>query len=222
VNTALYPSLARAAVSAPAALARTYERVLRYLIIISFPIAVGGCVLADQLIPFLFGDEFLPAIPALQIVIWVVPLMFVSEFLGYMVVLANRERQVARAVLVSTGLNVILNLALVPWLGLMAAAIMTVLTEAVLVTQHAWTLRTPLRQMRWTTALVRPALAALAMGGLVVLADPYLPLLGKVALGAVSYAGLLLLLGVIGSDEVGFVRGLAARRPASGVPGGSD
>ncbi|MES4792645.1 MAG: flippase, partial [Chloroflexota bacterium] len=84
---------------------------------------------------------YLPAVPVLQIVIWAVPLMFASEFLGYMVVVQGKESRVARAVLLSTSLNVALNILLIPRFGFIAAAIMTVLTEAVLVGQYLWFLR---------------------------------------------------------------------------------
>ena len=50
----------------------------------------------------------------MQIMIWVVPLMFASEFLGYIVVIAGHESRVARSIGVSTTLNVVLNILLIP------------------------------------------------------------------------------------------------------------
>jgi O-antigen/teichoic acid export membrane protein len=174
---------------------------------LALPIAVGAATLADQIVPFLFKAAYLPAVPALQIVIWVVPLMFASEFLGYVVLIAGDERRAARAVVASTGFNVVLNLLVVPRFGFLGAAMMTVLTEAVLVGQYVWMLRGQMRQLDWGRVLLRPLLAALLMGGLV-LALRGLPLLVNVALGGLAYAGLLLLLGVVGRDELRFVRGL--------------
>jgi O-antigen/teichoic acid export membrane protein len=135
INTSLYPSLTRQAASAPHTLPAIYERALRYLLALALPIAVGAATLADQIVPFLFKAAYLPAVPALQIVIWVVPLMFASEFLGYVVLIAGDERRAARAVVVRTGFNVVLNLLVVPRYGFLGAAAMTVLTEAVLVGQ---------------------------------------------------------------------------------------
>ncbi|HMN61299.1 MAG TPA: flippase, partial [Anaerolinea sp.] len=117
LNTALYPSLSRQSVSDPGNLNRSFERSLRYLMIFAIPSAVGIWVLADQIIPFLFTQSFGPAIPALRIVIWVVPLMFASEFFGYIVVISGKEKIAARSVLVSTGLNVLINFFLVPRYG---------------------------------------------------------------------------------------------------------
>jgi O-antigen/teichoic acid export membrane protein len=208
LNTALYPSLARESVTTPHRLPRIYEHSLRYLMILALPIAVGGWAFADQFVPALFTSNYLPAVPAFQILIWVVPLMYASEFLGYIVVIADKESHVARAVAVSTGFNVVLNLILVPRFGLLAAAVMTVVTEAVLVGQYVWMLRAVMQQFNWGKILLRPLLAAAIMGALVWLVRSYVPLLASVAIGAAVYLMLLLVLGVTGKDEVHFVRSI--------------
>ncbi len=212
VNTALYPSLARQSVKDGHRLPAIYERALRYLLVIALPIAVGGWVLAEQLVPFLFTTSFAPGVPALRILIWVVPLMYVSEFLGYVVVVAGRESRVARAVLISTGINVGLNLLLVPLFGFFAAAIMTVLTEAVLVGQYLWLLRSLLREFNWGQVLLGPLLAALAMGLGVYLVHSHFSFSLNVLVGAAIYSVFLFVLGVAGREEIHFVRGLLASR----------
>lgn len=213
INTTLYPSLTRQAISAPQSLPVIYGRALRYLMLLSIPIAIGTWALADQLVPFLFKAEYLPAVPALQIVIWVVPLMYCSEFLGYVVLIRGQERSAARAIMISTSINVGLNLLLVPLFGLIGAAIMTVVTEAILVGQYVWMLRAELRRLDWGQILLRPLLAALLMGG-AVLALRGLPLLLNVAIGGCVYGLLLLVLGSLGRDELQFVRGLRRRAEA--------
>ena len=114
INTSLYPSLARHAVGNPHALGPIFGRSLRYLLIAALPVAVGGCLLAPELVDFLYGPDFAPAAEALRIVIWVTPFMFASEFLGYVVLIRGEERYAARSVLTSTALNVGLNLLMVP------------------------------------------------------------------------------------------------------------
>lgn len=215
INTALYPSLSRQSSSDPSALGPIYGRALRYLLVMALPIAVGTWALADQIVPFLYKDRYNPAIPALQVVIWVVPLMFSSEFLGYVVVVSGLERLVARSVIISTGFNVLMNLLLVPRYGVMAAAVMTVLTEAVLVSQYLWLLRDRLRALDWSRVLLRPLLAVALMGATVLLLRPYLPLLVNVPVGAAVYLAALLALGVVGREELQFVRTFRKPRPAS-------
>ncbi len=207
LNSALYPSLTRHAAGRLESLPRVCARALRYLMVVALPIAVAAWVLADRLVPFLFGAAYEAAIPALQIVMIVTPLMFMSDLLGYVAAIQGFERRIARAAMVSTGVNVALNLLLVPPFGLLAAAVMTVLTEAILVAQYVWILRALVRQLDWGTTLVRPLAAALSMGGLL-FALHNLPLLVSILLGALAYGGLLTALGVIGRDEIRLVRSL--------------
>lgn len=207
INAALYPSLSRRSASGLDDVSRLYGRIISYLLIIALPIAVGVSFLADRIVPFLYGPGYEPAILALRIVIWVVPLMYLADFLGYAVIIGGHERRVARSVLASTGLNVAMNLALVPRMGLLAAATVTVVTELVLVCQYLWLLRSPITKVRWLSTLGRPCTAAFLMGGLV-LTLHRLPLLATVAAGAVVYVALLLVLRAVGPEEWRFMRGL--------------
>lgn len=205
-NTALYPSLSRQAVRDPSSLPLVYERLLRYLLIVALPLAVGGFLLAKPLVALLFGAEYGPTAPLLAILIWVLPLMFLTEFLGYVVVIAGREARVARAVIMSSSVNIIANLLFIPLYGVWAAAIITVVTELVLLSQYLWMLRDMLGQLRWG-AVLRTLLALSAMALLVWLARDW-PVLLTIALGGGLYGTILLALRVVGPDEVAFVRGL--------------
>jgi O-antigen/teichoic acid export membrane protein len=208
LNVALYPSLARQSVSDPQRLPEIYSRSLRYLMIIALPITIGVFVLADQIVVFLYESAYLQTAPALKILIMVLPLMFVSEFLGYIVVIANQESRVARAIVISTALNISLNLLLVPRYGFIAAAWMTVITEFVLVTQYLYYLRAQVYQLNWIKNVVYPFLAALFMGVVVYYLSAYIPLIMNVLLGALIYTLLLLIFRVVGRDEFIFIQKL--------------
>ncbi len=215
LNTALYPSLSRAAMNGSPQLPRIYERALRYLLLVSLPIAVGMSALAPQIVPWLFKNAYAPTIPALQIVIWVVPLMYASEFLGYVVIINGKEHAAMRSVLTSTTINVASNLIFIPMFGFLAAAVMTVVTEMVLVGQYVWLLRGPLRQMHWQP-VIRTVLAVLAMGA-VILVLREMSVFIVAPLGALVYGGLLFALGVVGGDEWRFIATLrrGAESPVS-------
>jgi O-antigen/teichoic acid export membrane protein len=216
LNTALYPSLSRQSVTAPETLPLVYERVLRYLMLVALPIAVGGFIVAAPLIGLLFGADYAPAAPLFAILIWVLPLMFLSEFLGYVVVIAGREALVARSIIVSSSINIVANLIFIPLYGVLAAAVITVITEMVLVVQYVWLVRDLLGQMRWS-AITRAVLAVVAMAALVYLTRN-LPVLATITLGGALYGGLLLAMRVVGPDEATFVRGmLTARRAATEI-----
>lgn len=213
LNTALYPSLTRQMAEDSSRLSPIAERVLRFLLLLALPIAVGACALAGPAVTFLYDSGYGPTSMALAIVIWAVPFMYLSEFLGYVVVIQGLERRVARAVLVSSSFNVLLNLLLVPRFGLAAAAVMTVLTEVVLVAQHSYTLRAMVKQFNWLETLGRPLLAALVMGGVVWALADVLPFLAVVAIGVAVYGLAVLLFGAVGRSDLEFLRRARRGKP---------
>lgn len=218
-NTALYPSLARQVADGAGDLKAVCERALRYLMLLALPIAAGTAAVAPRLVAFLFTDEYLPAVGALQIVIWTVPLMFASEFLGYLALILGLELRCARVVLISTAFNIALNLALVPRLGFLAASAITVVTEAILVGQYLWLLSPTLRGLSWNRVVARPAVAASFMGILVFLLRD-LPLGVDIAIGAVAYSVFAVAGGLVGLDELRFFRTVVRRGPRLAVATG--
>jgi O-antigen/teichoic acid export membrane protein len=210
VNTALYPSLARRTADPAHDLGGIYDRAFRYLMLISMPIAAGIWALAGQIVPFLYTREYAATIPALQVIIWVVPLMFTTEFLGYIVVISNREKLAARSIVISTTVNVLANLILIPRYGYIAAAWMTVITEAILALQYLWLLRSQLASIAWKSSLARPLIAALLMSVVVVALRHWVPLFANVTAGALLYGLLCLALGAVGREDLAFVRRLRA------------
>lgn len=225
VNIALYPSMVRQSATDPGKMTRIYSRALKYMLVLALPIAAGTSVLADKIVFFLYSEEFSAAILPLRILIWVLPLMFLSELLGYIVVIHNQERKVARSIGVSTSVNLILNLILIPRFGLKAASVITVLTEAVLVAQYLWMLRRDLASVDRVSAFVKPVLAAAAMGVIVFLlrqlsvfgaVDSKAGLLALIGSGAITYAVGLLALGGVERKELAFLRRMAMERPVGG------
>lgn len=207
INTALYPTLTRQAARHPERLPEVTTRILRYLLTAGLPLAVGGFLLARPLVDFLYSaQEYADSIRALEILIWVLPFMYASEFLGYVILITNRERFVARAVIVSTAVNVLMNLILVPQFGLLGASAMTVITEIVLVSQHVWNLRPLSNQIDWGRALLRPLAASIVMGVALIAIGAWVPWWAAIIVGVLVYAGAGLLLGAFGPADLAFLR----------------
>jgi O-antigen/teichoic acid export membrane protein len=187
-------------------LPQIYERIMSYLLMVALPITAGGFILAEPLTLFLFGEQYAATAPLLAVLIWTLPLMFLTEFLGYVVVIADRESLVARSIMISSGVNVIANLIFTSRYGATAAAIITVITEAVLAGQYIWLLRDQLRRMRWQ-ALYRTAIAVCLMTSVVYLVREW-PVWLVIGSGGIIYGGLLVGLRAIGAEELSFVRNL--------------
>lgn len=216
VNLALFPALSRAA-NDRGALDRLAGRAMRYLLLVGTPIAFGGALLAPVLIRTLYTDAYARSATVLRIVIWVLPLMFLTEFCGYYATAIHRERAASRAALIMASANIALNLVCIPLFGVWAAAIITVITEAVFLAQYLWILRDR-GVIRTFGALVwRPVVAASGMvAALAVMPFDLLPL--TVCLGMVVYGALLLLLGGVTRKEIAALGPLAALRSRRVAP----
>ncbi|MBC7227217.1 MAG: flippase [Thermoflexales bacterium] len=214
VNLALYPALCRQHAADPKRMPALYTQALKYLFVIAIPIAVGTTVLAKPLIHLLYTDQFAPSVLPLQILIWVLPLMFLTELLGNVTIIHDQEKKVARALLVSTAVNVALNLVLIPRWGLLAASAVTVLTEMILAGQYLWLLRRELATVDFRAVFFKPGLAAGLMGVAVFLARGMNFFL-VVPLGAAIYLGLLTLTGSVGRQEAVLLGDLVRRRAGS-------
>jgi len=212
LNTTLYPTLARQSVNASGELPLTYQRIFRYLLIISLPIAIGGWALAAPIIRFLYDAEFSASTQVFQVVIWTVPLMFMSEFLGYVIVLSNREKRVAVAVTISSFFNVLMNFILVPRFGLVAAAWIAVLTESILVTQHLVTLRGVIPSIPRKAEILLVFLPPLGMGLVALALRNIWPFWGVFVVSFFCYSVLVVLIRAISKTEISQLWKLATSR----------
>jgi O-antigen/teichoic acid export membrane protein len=214
MNISLYPSMVRQCAIDPSKMVQIYNRALKYMFVLSFPIAAGTTILADKIVLFLYSEEFSTAILPLRTLIWVLPLMFLSELMGNIVVVHDQEHKVARSIAVSTSVNLIMNLIFIPRFGLTAASAITVVTETILVIQYLWMLRRELASIDRVSAFLKPTLAATSMGAVAWILRGWHVML-VVGIAAVVYLVGIVWLGVVGKQEVGFLRSVFDRREAA-------
>lgn len=103
-------------------LARMFELSMKYLLTIAFPIAVGIAVLAKDIVLTLYTSEYLPAVPALQILILSLIFSFISFPIGAFLNACNKQVHQTTIVGCVMVLNIALNLVLIPRFGVVGAA----------------------------------------------------------------------------------------------------
>ena len=213
INQSLYPSLTRRFAQDAGTVNRVLGRVTKYLLIISLPIALGVTLLAQPIVSALYGEAFEHSTLALQILIWVLPSMFLTDLFGHTAMAMDNERGVARVNTINALFNVTLNLLLIPSYGLLGAAVTTVLTEIVGVTQYYFLLRHKVDSMDLKRTLVRPLASGLIMSAFVWMMRTS-NLLLAIVVGAAVYTGCILATGAISSAETRFLGRLLLRRAA--------
>jgi O-antigen/teichoic acid export membrane protein len=212
INLALFPAMTRRHASEPGRSPDMFRQGFRYLAFISLPVAAFVSLNAREIVVFLYGEELSGAARPLAVVIWAVPLMFLSEFLGYVAIVLDRERLVARANWIASLGNIGANLALIPVFGVMAAAVTTVLTELLLVGQFLFALRRAgILEDRWQT-MGRTFVAVLALSGATLLLHAVgLPVVLSGGLAAVTYLGIALAVRALGREELQVATALIRR-----------
>lgn len=130
----LFPAAALA-VALPA-LCRARD--LRPLMNVSLTLVAGACLAtaiawpaADEIVPFLFGDRYAPAIPAFRILLLSFPLLSLNYALTHQLIGWDGQRAYAGICAAALLANLTLNARLIPALSIEGAAWATIGTEVV-------------------------------------------------------------------------------------------
>jgi O-antigen/teichoic acid export membrane protein len=102
---------------------------IKYLILIAIPITVFGYIFASEIIFLLYGESFTPSVYAFQILVFVVPLLFVTSLLGSTLQALGAQRMVCIIAGINAVINITLNFVIIPYYSYIGASITTVLTE---------------------------------------------------------------------------------------------
>jgi O-antigen/teichoic acid export membrane protein len=141
------------------------EKYIRLMIILAVPMAVGGTILARQLILILTNHDtgFLPSGPVLAILIWAPAIQFIYIPLNSLII-----SQLTKKAMLITGINVVVNIAgnliLIPHYGIRAAAAMTVVSESLQGIFYFYFVKKNIVQFAFIKNLLKPLLAAAIMG----------------------------------------------------------
>ncbi len=191
----LIPALSAARADAVAAQS-TVDDAMVLAMFAALPVTVGGLIVAPAVVPLVFGHEYTQSVLPLQVLLCVIPVALARNV--WQAVLVGRERSdwMLRTVVWATCANLLLNLLLIPRLGMVGAALATVVTEAVRAALAGLFTR------RLSIGLPTPGrfakvVAATAIMALVAMALRHGPIVVTIAAGAASYGGVLVALGGI-------------------------
>lgn len=214
VTFAVFPLLSRRAMGDRATLAQAQNYTLQALLLLAFPLAMGMGILAPDLVALFTRSNAADYLPisahVVAIIAWFLPLSFVNGLLQYVLIAINQQRAITRAFLVGALFNLVTNLLTIPWFGLYAASLVTILSECILLAVFWPLLRReglspPLLALTW-----RPLLAAVAMGVAMLLVGHY-GWFAQVLITLPVYGALLWVLGAFGPEEVALARRVLGR-----------
>jgi O-antigen/teichoic acid export membrane protein len=206
VQAVVYPLLSVYFASAPDRLDRAYQKFFKVLLMAGWPLTVTVFVLVHPLGRVL--HLYPQSEPALRILAFGIVFLFINSAFTAMLFSTNRQGRYAWATGIAAGVNIGLNLLLIPFFGYLAASATTVLTEAVLSAAGWWLVGRS--RLHWLRVGWR-VLAAGAILGLVLLPLARFPFYVGLAAAPVVYLAALLLLRAFDADEKALFR-LGLRR----------
>ncbi len=197
---ALFPVKARKFSSDHGDLLGLMNKSIRYLMIILLPLAVLITISADKLILIFYGDQFQAASIALQILIWTILPYGLAMMLANVLVTSGNQRIDLWANIFGVAVNFMLNLVLIPRLGVIGASLATLISIFCFVGFQMLFVRRLLFNLSYRHIFAKPILAAMLMAGAGYLLRHW-PLAVIVILTSAIYVMLLYLLQVLTAEE---------------------
>jgi O-antigen/teichoic acid export membrane protein len=204
---AIFPVLAHSFKHEKSRMDLIYEKSLKYIFILTIPVAVGTVIIADKIIMLVLGDEYIESAIALKILIWLLIFVFLNGVFG--VYLASIHRQGIAAITLGSAIviNIILNLLLIPEFSYVGAAISTLTTQAIISVVMVTYISRYNHKFPEFQYLIKPVVASIIMG----IAGTYfiaLNLIYLVVLCTVVYLLAIYVLKCFSKEDVDVIRGI--------------
>jgi O-antigen/teichoic acid export membrane protein len=189
--TSVFPVLSSRVAAGGEAVDRTIQSAFDFFVVVGVPLAAGGAIAAPALIELAGGSDFADAATPLQVLLAAGALAWVNGVFGYALIAKDKQLDALWLNVLGLTLNVGLNLALVPEYGIVAAAIVTVFSELVILAGSYFLMR------RHFDFFPRPGVLAPVLAAAAVMCAALWPLRDTsffilLPVGVAVYAGLLL------------------------------
>jgi O-antigen/teichoic acid export membrane protein len=210
ISSTIYPAMSKYFISSSESLEIITILSSKYLAIIGFPVAVLCLILADKFISLFYGNLYSESIFAFQILALFIPIRLISSITGTFLTSINKQSLRTISVVISSFLNIILNLILIPYISYIGACIATVLSEIILYFLFIYFINRYYKKIKLNKILLKPFLASLIIGILIFyLRDINLFL--SIVLAIFVYLGLLILFNTFSTEDRVLLKGILKR-----------
>jgi len=130
INQAYFPSLIESHHQDKSKLQLIFDKTLKSVFFWSIPISIGGGMLAQRIILFIFGPEYAGATSVFTILIWNCIIFFASSAMTTLLYALGKQRETIKVFFIGALVNTALNLYIIPKYGIEGAAITTLAAES--------------------------------------------------------------------------------------------
>jgi O-antigen/teichoic acid export membrane protein len=187
---------------------------IKYLTLLTVPMATGISVLAPRIIDLVFGHKFSSAAPVLQILAWTVCVFSVSMVFARVLTASHHQMLDLYCNVAALVVNVTLGWVLISHYGPSGAAISTLISLFTFGSLEYFFVARKLFRAEVLAPLARSA-GASALMGLCLVYLKTVPLFAAIPLGVVIYLAVLLGTGTFSPAELRTVRTIVTARATS-------
>ena len=177
--------------------------------LVIFPIIAGMLIVNDDFVQFFLGQDFQDAKYAIAIMIFRMFFIGWTNIMGIQILIPhNKNKEFMLSTTIPAIVSVGLNLLLLPKLGYIGAAIVSVLTEVLVWLIQLFYTRSYLREVPILGSLIKIIISSGVMYGILLFIKQFLnvsPMINVglyAVLGAIIYASLILIFKVINPNEL--------------------
>jgi O-antigen/teichoic acid export membrane protein len=210
-SSALLPFFAKQFASGSEELRKLSTDSLRWLFVGAFPAVVGIFILADSIIALIYGQKFSSAGTVLRFhILSLIP--FTVDYIQAQVLIATDNQKVDLMINITAAImNTVLSFFLISYFAIMGAVVAPLFTIIIVNNLQYIYIRRNLFRVPFTHIVTRVLVASLVMGIFTYFMRQYNIFL-NIALSAVLYGLLIVLLRVISHDEIRFLERLMIRK----------
>ena len=110
---------------------KIFDRSLLISLVMALTVMVVMYVLAPLAIKILAGDSFYASVEVLRVLLLALGFSYIGHIVGFTLISEGGQKEMLKVGLAALLINLVLNLLLIPYFGIIAAAWVTVLTEAI-------------------------------------------------------------------------------------------
>jgi O-antigen/teichoic acid export membrane protein len=202
-NNAFFPLMSRYYISSKFNLKFVTQKFVKIMVILGFPIGIFMVLFSNKIINLIYGNQFVGSIMVLQILILSCLMIFIRSPFERVLESSNRQLSITKIFIIGLLINIILNLIFIPFYSFIGAAIITVLTDFIILCLLIFLTRDfkILKSEKLIVEVIKIFLASIIMGIILTFLNQ-LNIFYLMIIGSIIYLILIFIFKIINEDEI--------------------
>ena len=139
------------------------EKGIAVTLLVGIPVTLGGVILGSDIINFVYGAEYMPAVASFNFLILTLLTVFPGTLLGNYILAYDKQRSYVPIIIAASISNIVFNLLLIPKYGAAGSALATLITQTIY-NSLVWFLAKRINNLKVFRHLKKVIFASLLMG----------------------------------------------------------